>query len=140
MKPRYCFRVPLLAVCLCISCFIPNAWGAVPTASSSDKAGGQPSHGTTLAIPGPLRSFLRMAGISQKVLPEDVMPSLARNVFLLGYEGPPSRPRPTEFLILLMRYVQQARELQILAGPQSVIRVSNCDEAKPLLQVLGYRV
>ncbi|MGA9554427.1 MAG: hypothetical protein WBR30_19435, partial [Candidatus Sulfotelmatobacter sp.] len=27
-------------------------------------------------IPGPLRSFLRMAGISQKVAPEEVLPLL----------------------------------------------------------------
>ena len=33
-------------------------------------------------IPGPLRSFLRMAGISQKVSPEEVFPLLARNVEL----------------------------------------------------------
>src|SRR5207253_7569368 len=47
---------------------------------------------------------------------------------------------PTEFLILVMRYMQQARELQTLAGQQSVIHVSTCEEAKPLLKILGYRV
>jgi hypothetical protein len=86
-----------------------------------------------------MRSFLRMAGISQKAAPDEVMPLLARNVFLLGYEGPSSRVRPTEFLILLSRYVQQARELSVMAGPEAVLRVSSCDEARPLLQVLGYR-
>lgn len=38
-------------------------------------------------IPGPLRSFLRMAGISQKTTPEEVLPLLSRNVFMQGYEG-----------------------------------------------------
>src|SRR5437016_2547653 len=33
-------------------------------------------------IPGPLRSFLRMAGISQKVAPEEVLPLLGRNVYM----------------------------------------------------------
>ena len=94
---------------------------------------------STISIPGPLRSFLRMAGISQKSAAEEVMPLLARNVFLLGYEGPSSRVRPTEFLILLSRYVQQARELSVMAGAEGELRVSSCDQARPLLQVLGYR-
>jgi hypothetical protein len=79
-----------------------------------------------------------MAGISQKVAPEEVVPLLARNIFLHGYEGS-HRSHQTEFLVLLIRYVRQARELAALAGPQGVIHVSNCDEAKPLLKVLGYR-
>ena len=91
---------------------------------------------SSLIIPGPQRSFLRMAGISQKILPAEVMPLLAHNVFLVGYRS----GRPTEFLILLNRYVHQARELAILAGPDETIRVANCDQAKPLLQILGYRV
>ncbi len=91
-------------------------------------------------IPGPLRSFLRMAGISQKATPQEVLPLLSRNVVIDGYHGPQDRPgKPTEYLILLMRYVQQARELQALAGPEGEIRVGNCEEAAPLLAVLGYR-
>ncbi|PYX38629.1 MAG: hypothetical protein DMG81_11295 [Acidobacteria bacterium] len=90
-----------------------------------------------ISIPGPLRSFLRMAGISQKISTEDVMPLLARNVYMQGYEG---GNRPTEFLILLNRYVQQARELTTLAGSEEVIRVAGCEDAKPLLHTLGYRV
>ncbi|MGC1448930.1 MAG: hypothetical protein WA830_02730 [Candidatus Sulfotelmatobacter sp.] len=88
-------------------------------------------------IPGPQRSFLRMAGISQKITPEEVLPLLSRNVFTEGYEG---TARPTEFLVLLRRYVVQARELTALAaGSGMVIRVSNCDDARPLLRILGYR-
>lgn len=86
-------------------------------------------------IPGPLRSFLRMAGISQKVSPGDVLPLLARNVYLRGYEG----GNETEFLILLDRYVQQARELQTMAGGSSTIRVEGCGDAAPLLHILGYQ-
>ena len=54
-----------------------------------------------------------MAGISQKIAPEEVLPLLSRNVFTQGYEG---STRPTEFLILLRRYVVQARELSNLGG------------------------
>lgn len=78
-----------------------------------------------------------MAGISQKVTPDEVFPLLSRNVFTEGYEG---SSRPTEFLILLRRYVGQARELAALAAQTgNVIRVSNCQEAAPLLHILGYR-
>ena len=78
-----------------------------------------------------------MAGISQKVTPQEVLPLLSRNVFTQGYEG---ASRTTEFLILLRRYVVQARELQEFAERTGmVIRVSNCDDARPLLRILGYR-
>ena len=80
-----------------------------------------------------------MAAISQKVSPEEVIPLLARNVALQGYRGPELSSQPTEFLILLRRYVEQARELAALAGPDRVIHVSTCDDAKQLLQILGYR-
>src|SRR5579871_2490131 len=88
-------------------------------------------------IPGPQRSFLRMAGISQKVSPAEVLPLLSRNIFTQGYEG---TTRPTEFLVLLRRYVVQAKELTALAAETGmVIRVTNCDDARPLLRILGYR-
>ena len=79
---------------------------------------------------------MRMAAISQKVAPEDVLPLLARNVFMQGYQ----RGTPTEFLLLLDRYIQQARELQILAGGSRTIRVASCDDAGTLVQILGYRL
>jgi len=74
-----------------------------------------------------------MAGVSQKISIEEVLPLLARNVAIEGYQGRKDKAgRPTEFLILLKRYVEQARELVTLAGPEGVIRVSNCDQAGPL--------
>src|SRR5580700_1745116 len=138
MKPP--FFVPVFsAVVLCTwSCFAPAARGADLSDSSQSASAESPESGT-VSIPGPLRSFLRMAAISQKISPEEVAPLLARNVFQLGYEGRQPRRSPTEFLLLLIRYVQQARELSALAGPEGVIRVSNCEEARPLLRVLGYR-
>ncbi len=100
-----------------------------------------PASTATVVIPGPLRSFLRMAGISQKISAEEVLPLLARNVAVEGYQGrKDTRGTPTEFLILLKRYVGQARDLVALAGPDGVIRVSNCDQAAPLLSIIGYRL
>ena len=106
----------------------------LPTTTSEDPSAAVASE---FPIPGPLRSFLRMAGISQKVRPEEVLPLLGRNVFTEGYEG----SHLTEFLVLLRRYVVQARELSTLASQEGmVLRVSNCDDAKPLLRILGYRI
>jgi hypothetical protein len=119
--------------------FAPRAWGASSTAVPPSQAKQAPAD-TMTVIPGPLRSFLRMAGISQKVLPEEILPLLARNVFAQGYEGSQDKGRPTEFLILLAHYVDQAKELAVLAGPEGVLRVATCEEAKPMLEVLGYRL
>jgi hypothetical protein len=138
MRPPFC--VPTLAaVFLCTgSYFAPSARSA-DLRDSSQEVSAQSADSVTLSIPGPLRSFLRMAGISQKVSPEEVAPLLARSVFQMGYDGQQPKRHPTEFLLLLIRYVQQARELSALAGPDGVLRVSNCEDAKPLLRVLGYR-
>jgi hypothetical protein len=91
-------------------------------------------------IPGPLRSFLRMAGISQKASLEETLPLLARNVYVQGYEGWQEGGRPTEFLILLGRYVNQAKELFALTAADGAIHISSCDQAGPLLRILGYRM
>jgi hypothetical protein len=91
-------------------------------------------------IPGPLRSFLRMAGISQKVTPEEVVPLLAQNVVIRGYRGWGGDASPTEYMTLLRRYVQQARELRnIAAAGQGHIRIETCEQAAPVLAALGYR-
>jgi hypothetical protein len=138
MKPP--FFVPALAavsLCACF-CFAASGRGA-DSPDASQELSAQSPDSTTLTIPGPLRSFLRMAGMSQKISPEEVAPLLARNVFQLGYGSPQSKGHPTEFLLLLINYVQQARELSALVGPDGVLRVSNCAEAQPLLRVLGYR-
>jgi len=111
--------------------------GHISAAVASSAESGSLSAQPQSVIPGPQRSFLRMAGISQKIAPEEVLPLLSRNVFVEGYEG---SSRPTEFLVLLRRYVVQARELAALAARNDmVIRVTNCDDAKPLLSILGYR-
>ena len=129
MKFRNCKSSVSLAVFLCCFSQFTSSASARPDTAPSSSA-------SEATIPGPLRSFLRMAGISQKVSPEEVLPLLSRNVVVNGYDG----GKPTQFLVLLNWYLDQARELVTLAGPQGVLRISNCEEAKPLLTILGYRL
>ena len=112
------------------------------TAGQDSQTTPLPDSGPTaeIVIPGPLRSLLRMAGVSQKISPDEALPLIARNVYVQGYVGWQESGRPTEFLILLRRYVNQAKELAKLAGPSGTIRFANCEEAVPLLQILGYRL
>ena len=119
-------------VYLCIPSGICFGGTPSPVAGADPPAESQP----TVAIPGPLRSFERMAAISQKVPADKVLPLLARNVFVQGYDN----GRPTEFLLLVDRYLQQARELQALTDPTGTIHIPDCDHAGPLLQTLGYRL
>src|SRR5580693_6947762 len=104
-----CRRVIISAILLC----------ALPWLSARGDSGSTPTTSTaTTSIPGPLRSFLRMAGISQKVSPDEVLPLLSREVAVKGYQTvtvksgkAPSAGRSTEYLLLLQRYLKQAREL-----------------------------
>ncbi len=95
----------------------------------------------TTIIPGPLRSFLRMAAISQKAPARDVLSFLARNVVVEGYHfwSGKKSGKPTEYLKLLINYTEQARDLRELAGLDGVLRVSGCSDVQPLLTILGYR-
>lgn len=127
---------------LCLLACPLAAWAQANSSSQRKPSRNSPG-GSSLSraadgvvIPGPLRSFLRMAGISQKIPADEVLPLLSRNVFMQGY----SQQKATEFLILLDRYVQQARELQILAGSNATINVTGCGDVGTLVQILGYRV
>lgn len=134
LRPLAGLAAGLFGVCLCTIAPTPAlglAAAPLPAAAPDDT----PAPTATAIIPGPLRSFLRMAGISQEVAPSEVLPMLARNVFLHGYEI----GKQTEFLILLDRYLQQARELRSMASGDGQIHVANCSEATQLARVLGYR-
>ena len=114
----------------------PAALFRNPSSATAPEGPGSPVS-SRFVIPGPRRSFMRMAAISQKASPEEILPLLSRNVQNLGYEN----LNPTEYLVLLRRYVVQARELTALAAKTDmVLRVTNCDDARPLLHILGYRV
>lgn len=133
-------RAARLYLCICYLIVGSNvAKGALllaPANSQPPETTATATQKDSVIIPGPLRSFLRMAGISQKVSKDDVLALLARNVYLRGYQ----QNTPTEFLILVDRYVAQARELQVLAGSSSTIRVAGCDDAGTLVHILGYRL
>ena len=145
MKPRVSRAFPLAMLLFAYSGGLGSrcvkAASPSPQERQIQQAGQVPSDsGASVSIPGPLRSFLRMAGISQKVRLEEVVPLLARNVVTHGFTWQEGGRTPTEFLVLLRRYVDHARGLQALAGPEGVIRVSTCGEAQPLLTALGYRL
>ena len=143
-----------LLACLLLSIFLSgfSCWpGSASAASAAPQspgsgaaqgaAAGAANSSSEVRLPGPLRSFLRLAGISQKVAPEEVLPFLARNIVVHGYEDARQKDgKPNEFLVLLKRYIAQARALQRMAGASGVLRVSGCAEATPLLRVLGFRI
>jgi len=111
----------------------------LPTPALSP-AGAKP----TIDVPGPLRSFARMAAFSPDTPPDDVLPALARNVVTNGFQASRSNDEleETEYLKLVHRYIAQARELEKLAGSDHVIRVPNCEstQTNDLLRVLGFRM
>ncbi len=142
MRTSFRLSTVLLTLVLYFCPALPGSARSGGRVSGADSpAGGDPAPSTaTMAIPGPLRPFLRLAAVSQKVSLDEVLPLLARHVVMEGYGGQERPHSPTEYLILVKRYVEQARELQALAGPDGVIRVSQCSAAQPLLTVIGYRL
>lgn len=111
--------------------------GAPPEALSPANAG-------TANIPGPLRSFARMAALSPDADPSDVLPALARNVVTNGYQASHNNEslEPTEYLKLVHRYLSQARELEKLSGETRTIKIETCESpaAGELLRILGFRM
>ena len=109
---------------------------AVPSASAAQNPAKQ-----TVSIPGPLRSFGRMAAISSDLTPDEVLGALARNVVTNGYQASHSNDalEQTEYLKLVHRYLSQARELEKLAGIEKIIRIETCDSANTgeLLRMLA---
>ena len=99
--------------------------------------------GVTL-IPGPLRSFARMAALAPDLSKDDLLAALARNVVTNGYQASSGNEalEQTEYLKLVVRYLSQARELDGLAGKDKEIWIEACDSTQTgdLLRVLGYRI
>src|SRR5471030_1850569 len=112
---------------------LPDA-AAAPAAESA----------VTASIPGPIRSFARMAALSPDAAPADILPALARNVVTNGYQASHNNEalEQTEYLKLVHRYLSQARELDKLAGDQKILVVDNCESPKvaDLLRILGFRM
>ena len=97
-----------------------------------------------IEIPGPLKSFNRMAALSPDLPEEEILPALARNVVTNGYQAANSSEglEQTEYLKLVVRYLGQARELSKLAGEAKAIKIDQCESAitGDLLKALGYRM
>ena len=112
---------------------------ALPALSAS---AGAPT--AAVAIPGPLRSFARMAALSPDLNPDELMTALARNIVNNGYQATSTNEalEQTEYLKLIIRYLSQARELAKLAGPDGSIKIDTCESSQTadLLRVLGYRM
>jgi hypothetical protein len=108
------------------------------------KGAAAPDSKQTITIPGPLRSFGRMAAISSDLAPDEVLGALARNVVTNGYQASHSNDalEQTEYLKLVHRYLSEARELDKLAGAEKTIKVETCESesAGELLKILGYRM
>ena len=122
---------------LCLSIFFSSHSYLIcePVSRSANADDLGPSN-NSIVIPGPLRSFLRMAGISQEVTPDQVLPMLARNVSLYGYSGGSQK----EYLVLLDHYIHLARDVQRLSDLQGALRISGCKDANELLNALGYKL
>jgi hypothetical protein len=97
-----------------------------------------------ILIPGPIRTFARMAALSPELKAEDLLGAVARNVVTNGYQAGSSNEAldQTEYLKLIIRYLSQARELERLSGESKIIKVETCESAETgdLLRVLGYRM
>lgn len=136
LRPFATAAAGFLCLSACCPAFADHPSTTPASAASAEAARAMaPDPAETVMIPGPLRGFLRMAGISQEIAPADVLPLLARNVDLRGYEN----TGETEFLVLLTRYVEFAREIRQLTDASSKIHISGCDDVGPLLRVLGYQ-
>jgi hypothetical protein len=110
----------------------------------SQSAAAPPEKRQSIAIPGPLSSFSRMAALAPETPPDDVLPALARNIVTNGYQAAGSGVvlEQTEYLKLIIRYLSQARELGKLADSSGAIKIETCDSSQTgeLLRVLGYRM
>ena len=112
---------------------------ALPTPSTVAPAAKQ-----IVTIPGPVRSFARMAALASDVSPDELLTALARNIVNNGYQATSTNEalEQTEFLKLILRYLSQARELEKLAGADGAIKIETCESSQTaeLLRVLGYRM
>jgi hypothetical protein len=146
-------RVFLPVACVCAFAFAANVARSkpLPPALNDSPASSPQSSGTSqsvappdteyIIIPGPMRSFLRMAGISQKAAPEEVLPLFGHFVETYGFEGSKEKsPKATEALLIFRRYFVQANTLSSLAGSSQTLHFANCQDARQLLADLGYKL
>ncbi len=139
---------PLAFVAALLSCARsarPEPAPRSPNQSSEQSAQAPPADTQSatdyITVPGPLRSFLRMSGVSQKAAPEEVIPLFGHFVETYGYEGSKEKsPHQTEALTIFKRYFVQANTLASLAGSEQTLHFSTCDGARQLIADLGYKL
>ena len=106
----------------------PHSAPAAAGSQQSTPPSGDASTSEEVFVPGPLRSFLRMAAISQKVTPEEVLPLLARNVVVSGYQdGKPTRISDSGELVH-----GPGPGIGSAGRPRTDDPCADCDDAKPL--------
>ena len=130
-------------ICTCALWAAPARSGPVPQSAPANapSATGAQSATEYISIPGPLRSFLRMAGISQKASPDEVLPLFGHFVETYGFEGSKEKsPKATEALLIFRRYFVQANTLASLAAAGGTLHFSNCENSRQLLADLGYKL
>ena len=145
---KFTYRLPAFLVVASLAtglsilgtCRYAHAAGPASPASATASGDSPTSQATnqtteTIIIPGPLRSFLRMAGISQESTSRRLLRCWPAMYFSMAIKW----AGKTEYLILVDRYVHQARELQPLAGATAMIHIADCTDATPVIQVLGFR-
>lgn len=117
--------------------------GPSPQTNTAAAGEAKPEQSSTnyILIPGPLRPFLRMSGISQQVTPDQVLPLFGHFVETYGFEGSKEKsPKATEALLIFRRYFVQANTLASLAGAKETLGFSDCENSRQLLADLGYKL
>lgn len=106
--------------------------------------GALPGQHGKLKIPGPLVSFARMTAITPELPPDRILSAIARNVVISGFRasGTEGGMVETEYLRLVFRYLEQAYEMEKMAGNANILEVPSCEsrETGDLLRILGYRM
>ena len=124
---------------------VPRAAAARPSPSGLAARGEGRRTARTATIPGPLRSFARMAAYLPIPSPADVLPALARNVVTNGYQASHNNE------CARTDRISEARPPLPLAGARTgkagrrsgkVIKIDNCESpaAGELLRILGFRM
>src|SRR5262249_60522117 len=122
-------RLPAVVVVIAVV-GLSQAGAQTQAASGSETQMVNSEGAERVTIPGPLRSFERMAGISQKVSSDEILPLLTRNVYVQGYIGWQEHGRAADILLFFGAYVNQARELSTQAGADVTSQIPDCPLAE----------
>ena len=141
-RPLHSLAILLSAftcLCACSSAYSATpAKDASPSDQPSPRSANPPALSTeTATIPGPLRSFMRMAAISQKVYSRRCAAVAGSQRLHAGLSEAASQPSSCCCWI-----ATSSRPENFRSWPETsnTIRVRSCDDAGTLVQILGYRL